>query len=86
MREEFYLAKDIPLPNDIDESIETLLNDKNSDLSQHWGKQLFDLQTLTRKCDGIQKIWDALTPESIKPATGNLKTATLAHLADSSGL
>ena len=60
-REEFYLAKDIPLPHEIDEPLDALLN-KPSDLARHWGSQLDRLETLTKECQGIQRIWDAMTP------------------------
>ena len=66
MREEFYLANDIPLPKEITDPLDIRINNKNSELPNQWGRQLFDLQTLTIECEGIQRIWDALTPESIK--------------------
>ena len=86
VREEFYLAKDIPLPDEIEASLNIITNNRRSTLSKHWDRQLEAIQTLTSECEGIQRIWDVMTPESIKPATGKLKTVALAHLADSLGL
>ena len=86
VREDCYIAQDIPLPVEITESLDILINNRNSDLSKHWAGQLSDLQTLTNECEWIHRIWDAMAPESIRPATGNLKTVTLAHLAGSLNL
>ena len=52
-------------------------------LAKHWDAQLEDLHTMVRKCEGIQRIWDAMAPPAIKPATGNLKSAALTRLAES---
>ena len=85
-REEFYLAKDIPPPPEIDSSMRVMTKYKGETLVKHWGQQLEDLRSLTLECDNIQRIWDAMAPPSIREATGDLKTATLAHLAESMGL
>ena len=86
MREEFYLSKEIPLPPEIETSLKVVAKYKEKTLVHHWGKQINDLRSLVDDCENIQRIWDAMAPSSIKEATGNMKTVTLAHLAQSLGL
>ena len=86
MREEFYLSKYIPIPTEIDPSLKVMTTYGSATLTRQWGRQLEDLRALTNECEGARRIWGAMAPPSIRAAMGNMKTATLAHLAEPIGL
>ena len=83
---EFYLAKDTPIPGEVGEYIRIITGSNGKTIARYWESQLSGLRPLNRNCDDVRLIWNASSPQHILAATGNLRTATLAHMAESIGL
>ena len=83
MREEFYLAKEIPLPVEITSPIDTITSAKYSTRTKHWKDQLNAHRALQNNRENTQMICDVLTPATLKQATGEIKTSIVDHLAES---
>ena len=82
VNQDFLLARSIPLPDEVNESLVFISNTKPRHLRAFWDLQLKRVNHWVRLTDGIQQIWDATTSPSIKSATGKLKSVAISALLD----
>ena len=81
IKEDFYLAKDIPLPTELSESLRFINNSDPRAIRHWWNLQGERVESLVDELQETQLVWDARTPDCIAAATGKLKTVSLLALS-----
>ena len=82
VNQDFLLARSIPLPDEVNESLSFIANTKPSHLRTFWNHQLKRVAHWVDLTNGIQRIWDCSTSPSIRSATGKLKSVAISALLD----
>ena len=78
--QDFLLARSIPLPDDVNESLSFIANTKPSHLRTFWNHQLKRVARWVDQTNGIQRIWDCATSPPIRSAAGKLKSVAISAL------
>ena len=80
VNQDFLLARSIPLPAEVGDSLSFIASTKPADLRSFWKHQLKRVDHWVKLTNGIQRLWDCAAPPSIRSATGKMKSVAIAAL------
>ena len=83
---EFFLAKPVPLPDEIKDSVEFIRNARTEDVLDFWTNQLATVREVVQEAESTQKQWDDQMPNKGQRRPPTLKTVALLHLMKNFGL
>ena len=77
---EFFLAKPVPLPDEIRESLEFIKGAETADISEFWTNQLMMVRKIVDDAKLTQQQWEDLIPNKEHRRPPSLRTVALLHL------
>ena len=76
----FPLSADIPIPQEIQDSLEFIMHGDPGAVVKFWDDQLMRLQSLTREAQPLQERWNDLIPPEIRGAQKKFKSVAFHQL------